>query len=79
MASNKITGGLEIVCGRPTLALSSALVQNLLMLFQEWSISYCIVNFKSLNIKSKFVNSGHFKSAVITLAAALLILPDVRG
>ena len=26
MASNEITGGLQLVCGRPTLALSSALV-----------------------------------------------------
>ena len=25
-ASNEITGGLQLVCGRPTLALSSALV-----------------------------------------------------
>ena len=26
MASNKISGGLELVCGRPTLALSSSLI-----------------------------------------------------
>ena len=29
-ASNKITGGLKLVCGRPTLALSSALVPQTL-------------------------------------------------
>ena len=29
-ASNKITGGLEIVCGRPTLALSSSMVPQTL-------------------------------------------------
>ena len=28
-ASNKITGGLELVCGRPTLALASALVHQI--------------------------------------------------
>ena len=30
MASNGITGGLQLVCGRPTLALSSALVPQAL-------------------------------------------------
>ena len=29
-ASNEITGGLQLVCGRPTLALSSALVPQTL-------------------------------------------------
>ena len=29
-ASNEITGGLQLVCGRPTLALSSALVSQTL-------------------------------------------------
>ena len=27
-ASNEITGGLQLVCGRPTLALNSALVPH---------------------------------------------------
>ena len=30
MASNEITGGLQLVCGRPTLALNSALVPQTL-------------------------------------------------
>ena len=42
-ASNEITGGLQLVCGRPTLALSSALVP------QTLSCLVCIPVFISLH------------------------------
>ena len=38
-ASNEITGGLQLVCGRPTLALSSALVP------QTHSCLVCVEDF----------------------------------
>ena len=34
----KITGGLQLVCGRPTLALSSALVPQHLVVWFAWKI-----------------------------------------
>ena len=45
-ASNEITGGLLLVCGRPTLALSSALVP------QTFSCSVCVKDFYLINALS---------------------------
>ena len=45
-ASNKITGGLQLVCGRPTLALSSAMVPqtlNCLVLRGRFLAHKCII------------------------------------
>ena len=52
-ASNKIAGGLQLVCGRPTLALNSAMVPQTLRCLVCAAIRGC------LGISSEVVKQDH--------------------